>query len=134
MSDGTLQLVDPTATGAETNALAVSSAGPGAIVAVNPIPRFDGAAGGSDYAVSYQQGSNVVVGAGGLLRWDGTSSGLTAQPVRILCRRTGTRSANGIRASRKDGSRSATRPGNRSRWLCTRRPAPGTAAGTHRAG
>ena len=86
MSDGTLQLVDPKATGTggaypETNALAVSSAGPGAIVAVNPIPRFDGTAGGSDYAVSYQQGSNVLAGAGALLRWDGTSSGLTAQPV-----------------------------------------------------
>ena len=81
MSDGTLQLVDPRATGPQTNALAVSSAGPGAIVAVNPIPRFDGTAGGADYAVSYQQGFNVLAGTGGLLRWDGTSSGLTAQPV-----------------------------------------------------
>lgn len=80
MTDGTLQLVDPKATGPETNALAVSSAGPGAIVAVNPIPRLDGTVGGSDYAVSYQ-GSSVLAGTGGLLRWDGTSSGLTAQPV-----------------------------------------------------
>jgi hypothetical protein len=83
MTDGTLRLVDPTATGSETNSLAISSAGPGAIVAVNPIPRFDGTAGGSDYAVSYQVSpiGNVVDGVGGLLRWDGTSSGLTAQPV-----------------------------------------------------
>jgi hypothetical protein len=81
-SDGTLRLVDPKATGPETNALAVSSAVGGAIVAVNPIPRFDGTVGGSDYAVSYQEGIlNVLAGTGGLLRWDGTSSGLTAQPV-----------------------------------------------------
>jgi hypothetical protein len=84
MSDGSLQLVDPKATGTETNALAVSSAPGGAIVAVNPIPRFDGTAGGSDYAVSNQTGiygDNVLAGTGGLLRWDGTSSGLTARPV-----------------------------------------------------
>jgi hypothetical protein len=86
MTDGTLQLVDPTATGPETNALAVSSAGPGGIIAVNPIPRLDGTAGGSDYAVSYQQvsfggGAPTPQGTGGLLRWDGTSSGLIAQPV-----------------------------------------------------
>jgi hypothetical protein len=84
MSDSSLQLVDPKATGTETNALAVSSAPGGAIVAVNPIPRFDGTAGGSDYAVSNQTGlygDAVLKGTGGLLRWDGTSSGLTAQPV-----------------------------------------------------
>jgi hypothetical protein len=92
MSDGSLQLVDPKATGTggaypETNALAVSSAPGGAIVAVNPIPRFDGTVGGSDYAVSYQTGlygDAVLKGTGGLLRWDGTSSGLTAQPVNAV--------------------------------------------------
>ncbi|MGO9386308.1 MAG: hypothetical protein ACLP4W_30695 [Mycobacterium sp.] len=85
MTDATLQLVDPTGTGAPTNTLAASGPGPGGagIIAVNPIPRLDGTAGGSDYAVSYQQELYDVLagGYGGLLRWDGTSSGLTAQPV-----------------------------------------------------
>jgi hypothetical protein len=82
MQNGTLQLIDPTVSGAQTNTLAGTTApGPnGAIIAVNPIPRFDGTAGGSDFAVSYQPGS-VGSGVGGLLRWDGTSSGLTALPV-----------------------------------------------------
>jgi hypothetical protein len=80
---GDVRLVDPTASGAETNQLAESSTGPGAsaIIAINPIPRFDGTASGSDYAVSYQDGTNVGTGFGGLLRWDGTSSGLTFLPV-----------------------------------------------------
>ena len=76
---GTLRLVDPTATGPETTELSGSSPGPGAIIAINPIPRFDGTVGGSDYAVSYAVPSGSE--NGGLLRWDGTSSALTALPV-----------------------------------------------------
>jgi hypothetical protein len=80
---GTLRLVDPTVSGAETGQVAGTTApGPnGAIIAVNPIPRFDGTPGGSDFAVSYQTGTNVGTGTGALLRWDGTSTGLTALPV-----------------------------------------------------
>ncbi len=78
---GTLRLVDPTASGAETGQLTQSAAGSnGVIVAINPAPRLDGSSGGSDYAVSYQ-GGDVGSGTGGSWRWDGTSSGLTAQPV-----------------------------------------------------
>ena len=76
---GTLRLVDPRATGPETTELSGSSPGPGAIIAINPIPRFDGTVGGSDYAVSYAVPSGSE--NGGLLRWDGTSSALTALPV-----------------------------------------------------
>jgi len=76
---GTLRLVDPRATGPETTELSGSSPGPDAIIAINPIPRFDGTVGGSDYAVSYAVPS--ASGNGGLLRWDGTSSALTALPV-----------------------------------------------------
>ena len=80
---GTLRLVDPTVSGAETGQVAgTTDPGPnGAIIAVNPIPRFDGTPGGSDFAVSYQTGTSVGTGTGGLLRWDGTSTGLTALPV-----------------------------------------------------
>ncbi len=78
---GTLRLVDPTVSGAETGQLTQSAAGSnGVIVAINPVPRVDGSVGGSDYAVSYQ-GGDVGSGSGGSWRWDGTSSGLTAQPV-----------------------------------------------------
>ena len=78
---GTLRLVDPTVSGAETGQLTQSAAGSnGVIVAINPAPRLDGSSGGSDYAVSYQ-GGDVGSGTGGSWRWDGTSSGLTAQPV-----------------------------------------------------
>ena len=75
MTDGTLQLVDPTGTGAETYALAGSGAGPGAIVAVNAIPRLDGTAGGSDYAVSYQQGFNALPGPGACCGGTGPPAG-----------------------------------------------------------
>jgi hypothetical protein len=80
---GTLRLVDPTVSGAETGQVAGTTApGPnGAIIAVNPIPRFDGTGSGSDFAVSYQTGTNVGTGTGALLRWDGSSTGLTALPV-----------------------------------------------------
>ena len=82
---GTLRLVDPTVSGAETGQVAgTTDPGPnGAIIAVNPIPRFDGTAGGSDFAVSYQtQSAPAFGGEGGLLRRDGPEGDdLTALPV-----------------------------------------------------
>lgn len=81
LNDGTVRLIDPLASGRETEQLAQSSPVNG-VNAINPIPRFDGSSGGSDFAVSYQvtAGANMV-GNGGLLRWDGTSANLTALPV-----------------------------------------------------
>ena len=81
MHDSTLRLIDPTATGT-TETLAQSSAAT-ALIAINPIPRFDGTVGGSDFAVSYQStpAPSGLGGNGGLLRWDGTSANLTALPV-----------------------------------------------------
>ena len=72
LSDGTVRIVDPRPSGT-TGTLAQSSPVNG-VIAINPIPRFDGSAGGSDFAVAYQTtaGPNMV-GTGGLLRWDGTS-------------------------------------------------------------
>ena len=52
MNDGTLRLIDPTGSGT-TDTLAQSSPVNG-VIAINPIPRFDGSSGGSDFAVSYQ--------------------------------------------------------------------------------
>ena len=77
MNDGTLRLVDPTS----GSQLATSEAGNGGIVRVNPIPRWDGTAGGTDFAVS-QQPSNIFSTTGGVLRWDGTARPMSYLPVR----------------------------------------------------
>ncbi len=80
MNDGTLRLINPNATGT-TGTLAQSKPVAG-VIAINPIPRFDGSSGGSDFAVSYQtQPAPTFGGQGGLLRWDGTTDDLTALPV-----------------------------------------------------
>jgi hypothetical protein len=78
---GTIQLVDPSVSGPQTTTITSSPAGPGIDMAINPIPRVDGSVGGSDYAVTNQNTPDSAVGVGGLLRWDGTSSGWTQQPV-----------------------------------------------------
>jgi hypothetical protein len=79
LTDGTLKLVDPAVTG--PNPLS-SGTVPNTIVAINPIPRIDGTSGPPDYAVSLQSSStDSTLGGGVLLRWDGTSSALTPQPV-----------------------------------------------------
>ena len=55
-----------------------------ATIAINPIPRFDGSSGGSDFAVSYQTvPAPTFGGMGGLLRWDGTAGDLTASADRL---------------------------------------------------
>jgi hypothetical protein len=74
-----LILLDPKAKGPAIDELAASPQPVGAIVAVNPIPRFDGTAGGSDFAVSYW--NDATSGLGGLLRWDGTSNPMAFLPV-----------------------------------------------------
>ena len=80
MNDGTLRLIDPTVTG--TTDTQTKSSPVYGIVAINSIPRFDGSLGGSDFAVSYQsQAAPTFGGMGGLLRWDGTTSDLTALPI-----------------------------------------------------
>lgn len=78
LNDGTVRLVDPSDM---TSTLAQSSPVNG-VAAINPIPQFFDANGGTDFAVSYQtQPAPGWAGTGGLLRWDGTSNPLTALPV-----------------------------------------------------
>ena len=102
LNDGTLRLIDPTVTG-ETDTVAQSGAGPGGIIAINPIPKFDGSTGGSDFAVSYQTTPATpdppgMTGNGGLLRWDGTSNSLTAMPVSAVSPNTVTADWDSFRA------------------------------------
>ncbi len=78
MNDGIVRLIDPSNTGT-ANTLAASPAG-GGISAITAIPRFDGSSGGTDFAVAYQT-QIPPAGVGGLLRWDGASTGLTPQKV-----------------------------------------------------
>ncbi len=76
--DGRVHLIDPSTIGT-ANTLASSTTVAG-VSAINAIPRFDGSSGGTDFAVSYQT-QVPPAGVGGLLRWDGSSSSLTALPV-----------------------------------------------------
>ncbi len=80
---GSLQLFDnPTASTGEISPTSTSPANaPNAVVAINPIPRVDGTSTATDYALSYQPGSDIGSGPGGLLRWDGTSSAPTNLPI-----------------------------------------------------
>ena len=81
LHDGTLRLIDPTASGT-TDTLAQSSPGE-RLHRDQPDPQVRRLVGGSDFAVSYQTtpATSDMVGNGGLLRWDGTSANLTALPV-----------------------------------------------------
>ena len=80
--DGRVQIFDnPTGATQEVAPTSASGGGQGTIVAINPIPRVDGSTGGDDFAVSYQAGSDIGHGSGGLWRWDGTASALTALPL-----------------------------------------------------
>ena len=83
--DGKLQIFDnpPGGPTQELSPTAATGSGTGTIVAVNPIPRFDGTPGGDDFAVSYQNGSDIYHGQGALWRWDGTSAPLTPQPLSL---------------------------------------------------
>ena len=78
LNDGTVRLVNPTDM---TQTLTQSSPVAG-VAAINPIPQFYDANGGTDFAVSYQTASAPAwAGIGGLLRWDGASRTMTALPV-----------------------------------------------------
>jgi hypothetical protein len=79
LNNATLQVIDPANTGT------VSTIGTGqaaaVIVAINPIPRFWGTPGGSDFAVAQQTVPGILEGVGSAFRWDGSSPGMTALDV-----------------------------------------------------
>jgi hypothetical protein len=79
LNNATLQVIDPANTGT------VSTIGTGqaeaVIVAINPIPRFWGTPGGSDFAVAQQTLPGILEGVGSAFRWDGASPGMTALNV-----------------------------------------------------
>jgi len=80
--DGRLQIFkNPAGATQEVAPTSSSGGGQGTIVAINPIPRVDDSGLGDDFAVSYQAGSDIGHGSGGLWRWDGTASALTALPL-----------------------------------------------------
>ena len=118
MNNG-VQLVDPTASGAETGALAQFSGA--ATIAINSIPRFDGSSGGSDFAVSYQTVPAPTFGGNGrtvAVGWDGWRFDGSADRCWFVAdggADVGCLSGSGFRGSRRVVSRSTTRRGSRSR-------------------
>ena len=75
MNDGTLRLIDPKAQRHDGHAGAIAAPCT-AIIAINPIPRFDGSSGGSDFAVSYQTTPAPTLGG-----WGTAAVGRDGRPI-----------------------------------------------------
>jgi RTX calcium-binding nonapeptide repeat (4 copies) len=78
-NDQTLRVIDPANTGT-VNTIGTGQAD-NVVVAINPVPRFWGIPGGSDFAVAEQTTPGILEGHGSAFRWDGSSPSMTALNV-----------------------------------------------------